>query len=96
MTYADNVDPDQTAYMQANQALLSLRKPALVAQSDARPAGDQEVAASIPTGSGNIHFERLIMKYFLWSFSPFHWFKKGSCQFLAKEFTQVLVNGLED
>ena len=31
---------------------------------------------------------RLIMKYFLWSFSPFHWFKKGSCQFLAKECAQ--------
>ena len=27
----------------------------------------------------------LIMKYFLRSFSPFRWFKKGSCQFLAKE-----------
>ena len=32
--------------------------------------------------------EILIMKYFLWSFSPFCWFKKGSCQFLAKECVQ--------
>ena len=30
------------------------------------------------------------------SFSPFHWFKNGSCQFLAKECAQVLVNCLED
>ena len=25
---------------------------------------------------------------FLWSFSPFRWFKKGSCQFLAKKCAQ--------
>ena len=31
---------------------------------------------------GNILSWRLIMKYFLRSFSPFRWFKKGSCQFL--------------
>ena len=31
---------------------------------------------------------RLIMEYFLWSFSPFPWFKKGSCQFLVKECAQ--------
>ena len=34
--------------------------------------------------------------YFLPLFSPFHSFKKGSCQFLAKECAQVLVNYLED
>ena len=45
---------------------------ALVAQSDARPTGDQEVSGSIPTVSGNIFSWRLIMKYFLQSFSPFH------------------------
>ena len=39
---------------------------------------------------------RLIMKYFLWSFSPFPWFKKGSCQFLAKECAHILFNHLED
>ena len=27
----------------------------------------------------------LIMKYFLRSFSPFHWFKKGSCQLQASQ-----------
>ena len=43
---------------------------------------------SIPAEVGNILSWRLIMKYFLWSFSPFHWFKKGSCQLLAKECAQ--------
>ena len=31
---------------------------------------------------------RLIIKYFLRSFSPFRWFKKDSCQFLAEECAQ--------
>ena len=50
-----------------------------------RPTGDQEVAGSTPAEVGNILSWRLIMKYFLRLFSPFRWFKKGSCQFLAKE-----------
>ena len=38
---------------------------------------------------GRQHFSwRLIMKCFLRSFSLFRWFKKGSCQFLAKECAQ--------
>ena len=37
---------------------------------------------------GNILLWRLIMKYFLRSFSPFHWVQKGSCQFLVKECAQ--------
>ena len=53
----------------------------LDAPSDWRP-GDQEVAGSTPAEVGNILSWRLIMKYFLRSFSPFRWFKKGSCQFL--------------
>ena len=53
-----------------------------------RPTGDQEVAGSTPAVFGNILSWRLIMKYFLRSFSPFRWFKKGSCQFLAKECAQ--------
>ena len=52
------------------------------------PTGDQEVAGSTPAEVGNILSWRLIMKYFLRSFSPFRWFKKGSCQFLAKECAQ--------
>ena len=53
-----------------------------------RPTGDQEVAGSTPAEVGNILSWILIMKYFLRSFSPFRWFKKGSCQFLAKECAQ--------
>ena len=49
-----------------------------------RPTGDQEVAGSTPAEVDILSW-RLIMKYFLRSFSPFFWFKKGSCQFLAKE-----------
>ena len=48
----------------------------------------QEVAGLTPAEVGNILSWRLIMKYFLRSFSPFRWFKKGSCQFLAKECAQ--------
>ena len=61
---------------------------ASVAQLDVRLTGDQEVAGSTPAEVGNILSWRLIMKYFLWSFSPFRWFKKGSCQFRAKECAQ--------
>ena len=53
-----------------------------------RPTGDQQVAGSTPAEVGNILSWRLIMKYFLRSFSPFRWLKKGSCQFLAKECAQ--------
>ena len=63
-----------------------------MAQLDAHPTGDQEVVGLIPTGSGNILSWRFITRYFLRSFSPFRRFKKGSCQFLAKECAQVLVN----
>ena len=53
-----------------------------------RPTGDQEVAGSTPAEVGNILSWRLIVKSFLRSFSPFHWFKNGSGQFLAKECAQ--------
>ena len=58
---------------------------AWVAQLDARPTGDQEVAGSTPARSATFFREDLIMKYFIRSFSPFRWFKKGRCQFLVKE-----------
>ena len=48
----------------------------------------QEVVGSTPAEVGNILSWRLIMKYFLRSFFPFCWFKKGSCQFLEKECAQ--------
>ena len=94
-TIVNSADPDQThksaVFDQDLPYLLdiyNLKTPASVAQLDARPTGDQEVADSIPAEVGNILSRRLIMKYFLRSFSPFRWFKKGSCQFLAKEFAQ--------
>ena len=68
------------------------QRPASVTQLDVRPTGDQEVAGSTPAEVvGNILSWRLIMKYFLRSFSPYRWFKKGSCQFLAKECAQYCL-----
>ena len=44
---------------------ITIIKLASVAQSNARPTGDQEVAGSILAGSGNVLFSwRLIIKYF--------------------------------
>ena len=80
---ANSVDPDETArYEPSHQDLHCLQnhlyemvklkhREASVAQSDACPTGDQNAASSIPAGSGNILSWRLIMKYFLRSFSPF-------------------------
>ena len=69
-------------------ACSSKHSPASVSQLDAssdwRPGG----RGFNPAEVGNILSWRLIMKYFLRSFSPFRWFKKGSCQFLAKECAQ--------
>ena len=42
-----------------------------MAQLDARPTGDQEVAGSTPAGSATFFRRDLIIKYFLRSFSPF-------------------------
>ena len=43
-----------------------------MAQLDARPTGDQEVAGLTHAGSATFFRGDLIMKYFLQSFSPFH------------------------
>ena len=51
-------------------------------QSDACPAGEKEVACLIPAVSGNVLLWRWIWKI-IESFSPFCWFEKGSCLFLA-------------
>ena len=51
--------------------LLITHQPASVAQLDARPTGDQEVAGSTPTEVGNILSWRIIIKYFLRLFSSF-------------------------
>ena len=46
--------------------------PASVAQLAACLTGDQEVAGLILAGSAAFFHGDLIMKYFLWSLSPFH------------------------
>ena len=65
-----------------------------------RPTGDQEVAGSTPAEVGNILSWRLIMKYFLRSFSPFRWFKKGiqegQLSVSGERMCTILVNRLED
>ena len=63
---ANGIDSDQTS-QSTDQALwrpwwLSWMR---------RLTGDQEVMGSTPAVVGNILSWRLIMKYFLWSFSPF-------------------------
>ena len=60
-----NIDKDMSII------LLLLLLPASVAQLDVHPIGDQEVAGLTPAEVSNIHLRRLIMKYFLRSFSPF-------------------------
>ena len=44
---------------------------------------------------GNILWWRLVMQYFPQSFSPFGWFKKGSCQFLVKECAHYWLKNLD-
>ena len=55
-----------------------------VARLEACPLGMQAAPSSIPT-SGTFFPGDLVMKKFLRPFSLFHWFKKSSCQLLAKE-----------
>ena len=58
--------------------------PGAVARSEACSLGMQAAPSSIPT-SGTFFRGDLVMKTFLRPFSLFRWFKKSSCQILAKE-----------
>ena len=58
--------------------------PDAVARSEASSLGMQAAPSSIPT-SGTFFRGDLVMKTFLRPFSLFRWFKKSSCQLLAKE-----------
>ena len=58
--------------------------PGAVARSEASSLGMQAAPSSIPT-SGTFFRGDLFMKIFLRPFSLFRWFKKSSCQLLAKE-----------
>ena len=62
----------------------SLSSPGAVARSEAWSLGMQAAPSSIPT-SGTFFRGDLVMKTFLRPFSLFPWFKKSSCQLLAKE-----------
>ena len=55
-----------------------------VARLEAFPLGMQAAPSSIPT-FGEFFRGDLVMKKFLRPFSLFRWFKKSSCQLLAKE-----------
>ena len=59
------------------------------------PTGEQEVAGSTPTEVGNILSWRLIMKYFLWSFS-FPLIQEGQLSVSGEKMYTILVNRLED
>ena len=57
---------------------------ASVAQSDARTTGAQQVPGLIPAGRSNILSLGYDHEIFSKIILSFHWFKKGSCQCLAK------------
>ena len=75
-----------------------------------RPTGDQEVAGSTPAEVGNILSWRLIMKYFLRSFSPLEidheifstvilslpLIQEGQLSVSGERMCTILVNRLED
>ena len=62
----------------------SVHSRAPVARSDACPLGMQAAPNSFPT-SGTFFRGDFVMKKILRPFSLFRWFKKSSCQLLAKE-----------
>ena len=64
--------------------LAEAKAPGAVARSEACPLGMQADLGSLPT-SGAFFRGDLVMKNFLRPFSLFCWFKKSSCQLLAKE-----------
>ena len=68
----------------SNHLSLVTRRPGPVARLEASSLGMQAAPSSIPT-SGTFFRGELVMKTFLRPFSLFRWFKKSSCQLLAKE-----------
>ena len=68
-------------------------EPAALVQSDARPTDDD----GFDTRRVRQHsFVEMDHEIFSASISSFHWFKKASFQFLAKECAYIFVNCLED
>ena len=71
-------------------------EPASIAQMDAHPTGDQEVAGSTPTEVGNILSWRLIMKYFSTVILSLPLIQEGQLSVSGERMCTVLVNHLED
>ena len=69
--------------------------PSLVAQLDARPTEDQEVAGLTPAGSAKFFRGDLMVKYFLWSF-PSADSRRAVVSFLRKNMpnTGYLLRGI--
>ena len=67
-----------------------------MAQLDARPTGDQEVAGSTPAEVGNILSWRLIMKYFSTVILSLPRIQEGQLSVSGERICTKLVNCLED
>ena len=78
-------DPSLLSLSRVYQLILVL--PASVGQFDARPTGTRKLRVRSHR-VGYILSWRLIIKKILRLFSPFRRFKKGNCQFLARECAQ--------
>ena len=65
-----------------------LRRAGRLVQSGASLTANQGVAGSSPCQATFFHWD-WVMKKILRSFSFFHWFKKGRCQLLAKEWALI-------
>ena len=74
-------------------SMFGLQKLASVAQLDVRLTGDQEVMGSTPTSQQH-SFEEIDHEILSSVILSLPWFKKGCCQFLAKECTGYLLRGL--
>ena len=70
--------------------------PASVAQLDASPTGDQEVAGSTPAEVGNILSWRLIMKIFSTVILSLPLIQEGQLSVSCERMCTILVNHLED
>ena len=75
-------------------SLIETRMPASMAQLDAHPTGDEEVAGSTPAGSATFFRGDLIMKYFLRPFSAL--IQEGQLSVSGERMCTKLVNRLED
>ena len=74
-----------TSLLHEQLSYFKISVPGVDAQSDARPPGLRPVVDSI-LKSGTHSWEEIGHEKFLRPLSPFRWFKKDSCQLLAKEY----------